>query len=188
MIRPKAPSTETLAAEIAQAQPAVLGLREVATRREIGSRKPTTRFRTTLPGRALAATIVLAALAMTTAGIALASRSGAVPKALVGCWTRHSATRVVLIPAGTWQLAITPNGRIAAFIPDTGGAGCQGAAHIRAGITVVGTNMTIKPTLPVCANPARYSWKVSGKSLTIKTVADDCTDRTEVFSHVWTRK
>jgi len=52
---------------------------------------------------------------------------------------------------------------------------------------VSGTRLTVGAT-PVCTGKGRYQWKLVGKTLTHKKVADTCPGRAVVFAGVWTKK
>ena len=42
--------------------------------------------------------------------------------------------------------------------------------------------------MPSCAGKGHYQWRLVGRTLTIKTVADACKDRIAVFAGTWRKK
>jgi len=61
-------------------------------------------------------------------------------------------------------------------------------AYFTTSLSVAGGRLTFN-SVPVCASKGVYSWKVSGKSLTLRTVADkQCGPRIALFTGVWKRK
>ena len=52
---------------------------------------------------------------------------------------------------------------------------------------VSGERLTVGD-MPSCAGKGHYQWRLVGRTLTIKTVADACKDRIAVFAGTWRKK
>ena len=118
-------------------------------------------------------------------GVAAVTESAGVPQQLVGCWHRHVGALPVGTTAGVWSIQITRAGRLRAFTP--GMTSCTGAGDFSASVSVAAGRLTIGH-VPVCANNGVYSWKASGKRLTLRAVSETaCPDRRGLFVGVWKR-
>jgi hypothetical protein len=102
-----------------------------------------------------------------------------VPAKLVGRWS-HSA-KASTFPS--WSMAIKKSGAVAFYQPNDNSVDFTTTFSATAGGRLnVGT-------VPICPTKAVYSWKVSGKLLTIKVVSDPkCPDRVGLYSGVWQPK
>ena len=103
--------------------------------------------------------------------VAAATRSAGVPRQLVGCWHRHVGALPVGTTAGVWSIQITRAGKLRAYTP--GMTSCTGAGDFSTSASVAADRLTIGH-VPVCANKGVYSWKVSGKALTLRAVSEHC--------------
>jgi hypothetical protein len=120
------------------------------------------------------------------------NEASVVPAKLVGCWSRNVTsadyTRAGTggFPTGVWSMTIKKGGSVALFTP---GSGCGGSfADFRTSLSVAAGRLTFN-SVPVCTSKGVYSWKVSGKSLTLRAVADkQCAPRIGLFTGVWKRK
>ena len=121
-----------------------------------------------------------------TSGIAAATRTGAVPKVVVGAWSRK--VNQVGGPNGVWTMVIKKGGRVDFYLP---------ADHYRPGciakgtctpdssttFTFTGGRLTIASAPPCPAVKGTYAWKVTGQSLTLRVISDpSCPDREVVMS------
>jgi hypothetical protein len=119
-------------------------------------------------------------------GVAAVTTSDSVPQQLVGCWHRHVGALPVGTPPGVWLIQITRSGKLYAFTP--GMTSCTGVGDFSASVSVAAHRLTIGH-VPVCANKGVYSWRVSGKLLTLGAVSDHaCPSRLRLFVGVWKRK
>jgi hypothetical protein len=127
-----------------------------------------------------------AAIVPAAGGVAAVTKSAGVPQQLVGCWHRHVGALPVGTPAGVWSIQITRAGKLHAFTP--GMTSCTGVGDFSASVSVAADRLTIGH-VPVCANKGVYSWKASGKVLTLRAVSEHaCPDRLGLFVGVWKRK
>jgi hypothetical protein len=116
-------------------------------------------------------------------GVAAVTKADRVPPQLVGCWKRHVGALPVGTSAGVWEIEIGKGGRLDAYTP---GSRCSAAAgDFSATVSAAGARFTIG-AVPVCATKGVYTWKVSGNSLTLRTLADKaCAARVGLFAGVW---
>jgi hypothetical protein len=125
-----------------------------------------------------AATVVL--VIVLNGAVAAASTRG-VPKAMVGCWSRHAPALPVGTAAGVWLMKITKGGELLAFTPGTKSCGAQ--PDFTGTISVAGRRLTIGQ-LPVCNTKGTYTWKAA-KGLRLKVTRDRCPSRKLLFTGVW---
>lgn len=126
-----------------------------------------------------------------TGGFAASREASAVPAKLVGCWRRNVTaadfTRAGTggFPTGVWSIRIKSGGRLDAYLP---GGNCGSFADFTTSVSAAPRRLTIKP-VPVCVSSGVYSWRVSGRLLTLQAVADkNCAPRIGLFTGVWKRK
>ena len=82
-------------------------------------------------------------------------------------------------------MSIKRGGSLALFMP---GTSCSGFVDFTTTLSVATGRLTIG-TVPVCASKGVYSWKVSGRLLTLRALADKkCPPRLGLFTGVWKRK
>jgi len=118
-------------------------------------------------------------------GVAAVTKSAGVPRQLARCWHRHVGALPVGTPAGVWSIQITRAGKLHAFTP--GMTSCTASGDFSASVSVAADRLTIGH-VPVCANKGVYSWKVSGKALTLRAVSEHaCPDRLGLLVGVWKR-
>jgi hypothetical protein len=134
--------------------------------------------------------VILATLLITAAaglaGAAAATTTRTVPSALIGCWSRHVGALPVGTGPGVWLVKITKAGKLAAYTP--GSTKCDGDFDFTATVSVAGSHLTIGP-VPVCGTKGLYTWKASGKRLTLRAVAEkSCAARRLLFTGVWKKK
>lgn len=105
------------------------------------------------------------------------------PKQLVGCWQRHVGALPVGTAPGIWEIEVSKTGRLDAYTP---GSSCGPAAgDFTASVSVAANRFTIG-AVPVCASKGVYSWRVSGRSLTLRALADKaCPARLGLFAGIW---
>ena len=135
--------------------------------------------------------ICAASLAVALAAVgAAAAQTTTVPQKLVGCWHRNVTDADFTkagtggFPTGVWSFSIKKGGALAVFTP---GTGCNGASDFTSSVSATATRMTFH-AVPVCTSNGVYSWKVSGKRLTLRHIADnDCEPRVGLFDGVWKR-
>jgi hypothetical protein len=110
----------------------------------------------------------------------------AVPKALVGCWSRHVPALPVGTSAGTWLIRIGANGSFAAYTP--GSAKCGSASDFTSHVAVRAGRMTIGH-VPICATNGTYAVTTGHGTLTLKKVSDaSCAARAKLLAGTWRRK
>ena len=132
--------------------------------------------------------LVIAATAVTSTSATPKTRS-AVPARLVGKWgkTITAATwrkhQISYEPAGRFSIAITTKGVLSLFAPTYGFLTTMNVA-------ARGASVIFGPTADgFCAGNGSYKWKVSGRTLTLSRIKDDCDARWVLFtSGPWTRR
>lgn len=83
-------------------------------------------------------------------------------------------------PAGTWGMSIGPRGEL--FIIPPGETGFNAAP-----VSVSGNELVLSPEPDACSIEGRYSYELTGDSLTL-TKIEDCPDREWVMSQEpWTK-
>lgn len=118
---------------------------------------------------------------------ASAETTGAVPSKLVGKWSRDIkqadwARYGQSFPVGVWSFNVQKNGSVGVIYPRTS------YVDFTTRFDVSGGRLTID-AIPICANKGRYTWKLAGKRLTLKAVADrNCKPRAALFTGVWNKK
>lgn len=118
---------------------------------------------------------------------ATTSMTGAVPSKLIGRWSRNVTQADwqkygQSFPVGVWSFAVARNGSVGVYTPYTR------YVDFRTAFAVSGGRLTID-SIPICPTKGQYLWKVSGRLLTIKEVADTkCRARAALFTGVWKRK
>lgn len=125
--------------------------------------------------------MVGAAFVFAAHAFAAATAAQALPSSLVGCWSRRAPALPVGTPAGVWSIAIKKSGTLVAYTP---GVKCGSNGDFTGALSVKANRLTIGP-LPVCPAKGTYSWKVSGRSLSLHRLVDGCADRVGLFSGVW---
>lgn len=139
----------------------------------------------------IAAVVLIAVLA---SAVAAASASRAIPASLVGTWTTTltratwDANDVPGPPAGRWGVRIAPSGLatiLGPLVNEPGKLGQEAEMHV----TVSGTTVVFGPSTSgvwffdhICPHKGSYTWKVAGRKLTFKAVADDCRIRTVLLT------
>jgi len=114
--------------------------------------------------------------------------TGAVPTKLVGKWGRNVtqadwARYGQSFPTGVYRFVVKKNGSVGVYFPGTA------YVDFTTKFSVSGGRLTID-VVPICpVDKGRYTWKVAGKQLTLKVVADrNCKARAALFSGVWTKR
>src|SRR5262249_11407782 len=131
-------------------------------------------------------------------GIAAVTTASAVPATLVGPWNRNVKASPNGALPGVWTMVMNQSG-VANFYTAGGyKPGCI-AKHtcvylLSANLSVAGGRLTVSPftgAFASCSMKATYSWKVAGKSLTIKVISDtdpSCgAPRKALLAGVWKR-
>ena len=149
--------------------------------------------------------VVTAALIVPVAtGTAAATKAGAVPAKLVGVWNR-SVTQANYVkygqgqrgfPVGVWHMVIKQNGAVAFYTPDGYFANCKACLpYFTDHFSTAGARLTAGPSIgiesedPCDKTRGVYGWSVSGRSLTLKVIADKkCRPREALLTGVWKRK
>lgn len=119
---------------------------------------------------------------------AAATRASPVPPALVGCWRRNVTAAdfrragTAGLPVGVFSMSIKAAGAVPVFTP---GTTCGDDPDFTTRFAVAGVRVTIGTVL-YCVSKGVYSWKVVGRSLTLRAVADaTCPLRVGLFTGVW---
>jgi len=148
---------------------------------------------------ALAVALAVSVAVPLTSGIAAATEAGGVPAKLVGAWNRKvtqanynkygQGQQGFLV--GVWTMVIKKGGGVAFYTPGGYRPGCI-ATHtcvydFSTSFAVTGARLRAG-AIPECTTKGSYSWKLSGRSLTLRAIADkQCGPRAAVFSGVWKR-
>jgi hypothetical protein len=118
---------------------------------------------------------------------AAAEHSVAVPSSLVGRWSRTVVVDYTKIGAptisdGRWTMNISRNGAIVHQNPER--------HFVHNSVSGTGNQLVFKQCLEEdVRGPNLYTWKLSGKLLTITVVRDKkCIDRAALYSGVWKRQ
>jgi hypothetical protein len=134
--------------------------------------------------------VALLACAMVAAGAthgyAASPKSNAVPRSLVGCWSRHVPALPVGTAAGVWLIRIQSTGTFAAYAP--GATRCGSTSDFTSRVRVSSGRLTIGH-VPICATNGVYMVKAAGSSLALKAVSDRaCSARVALLNGTWKRK
>lgn len=117
----------------------------------------------------------------------------ALPPGLVGTWgktvtyaTWHK-NHIYYEIAGNWAIAISKRGVTSIFEPP-GEPSAYPLTTMR--VAVAGASVVFGPTADgFCPGKAAYTWKVTGRTLALNVVKDDCDARRVLLSAgAWTRK
>ena len=138
--------------------------------------------------RLIQALLLVAIVAATGAALGLAqpNRPSAVPRSLVGCWSRHVPALSVGTSAGVWLVRIGSNGAFAAYTP--GSTNCDTAWDFRSRVSVASGRLTIGH-VPICASNGMYTLKAAHDSFTLRPVSDKaCAARVGLLAGTWKRK
>ena len=147
--------------------------------------------------RCSAVVLAVSVVVPVTSGIAAATEASAVPAKLVGAWSRN-ATQANWnkygqgqqgFPVGVWTMVIKKSGGVEFYTPGGYISGCKKCIpDFVTDFSVAGARLTVA-TVPVCSTKGTYGWKVSGRLLTLKVIADkQCGPREALFTGVWKRK
>lgn len=129
---------------------------------------------------------VLAAVIGAARSPASGTTSAAVPRSLVGCWSRHVPALPVGTAAGVWLVRIQPNGAFAAYTPGT--AKCGATSDFTSHVSVSAGRLTIGH-VPICASNGVYAVKPSTNSFVLRAVSDrSCSSRVGLLAGTWKRK
>ena len=131
--------------------------------------------------------VVVGTLAITLAaalpGGAASGSTSAVPRTMVGCWSRHVPALPVGTSAGVWLMKITPAGKLVAYTPGT--KTCGPYSDFTATVSVADSRLTIG-SVPICATKGVYTWKAAARRLTLHATSDkSCSPRMLLFTGVW---
>ena len=144
-----------------------------------------------------AVVLAVAVVVPVASGIAAAMEASAVPSKLVGAWSRN-ATHAnwnkydsAGYPVGVWTMVVKKSGGVDLYTPGGYKPGCIAKKtcipDFSTAFAVAGPHLTVA-TVPVCATKGTYAWKVSGRSLALKVIADkQCGPREALFNGVWKR-
>src|SRR6059058_2552609 len=124
-----------------------------------------------------AVVLAVAVIVPVASGIAAANQPSTVNSKLVGKWTRtitnadvkRSAGGLVLAAGKVATLTIAKNGHWTAVIVGLGGLGTADGALVPAGTNRIHLNVIGEP-------PSLYTWRVSGRLLTLTKVKDAVPD------------
>ncbi len=147
--------------------------------------------------RRWAVLVTVAMVVPVASGIAAATRASAVPAKLVGVWSRNVTQANwnkygqgrAGFPVGVWSIVIKKNGDVEFYVPGSYVTGCKACVpDVVTDFTIRATSLTVGP-VPVCSTKGIYSWKVSGRLLTLRAIADKkCGAREALLSGLWKRK
>jgi hypothetical protein len=83
-------------------------------------------------------------------------------------------------------MSTTQGGLLVVYLQGT--PGCNGRTDFSLSVSLAGSALVMgsAPILPgSCKGQGRYSWKVSGKTLTLRLTRDSCRVRGNLFSGAW---
>jgi hypothetical protein len=128
----------------------------------------------------------IAAAIGATHGLAQEESKQAVPRSIVGCWSRHVPALPVGTSAGVWLVRIKSNGAFAAYTPRS--RKCDAYSDFTSHVSVNSGRLTIGH-VPICASNGVYALKAGRTSFTLHTVADKgCPARASLLAGIWKRK
>jgi hypothetical protein len=148
---------------------------------------------------ALAVVLAGSLVVPVTSGVAAATQASAVPAKIVGGWNRN-VTQVNYkkygqgqqgFLTGVWTMVVKKSGGVDFYTPGGYRPGCI-ATHtcvydFSTSFAVTGARLSAG-AIPGCTTKGTYNWKVLGRSLTLKVLADkQCGPREALFSGVWKR-
>ena len=112
------------------------------------------------------------------------------PPQLVGCWTRQRPVPpgTAGIPAGKYTISLASGGLLVIY--SAGALHCDLQPDLSASVGVQAANLTIGPTPQMegqCSAAGVYSWSLSGKTPSLRLVADKCRERRTFFATTWKR-
>jgi len=151
-------------------------------------------------GGALAVAIAACSVVPAASGLAAPAKEGAVPAQLVGAWNRNitHANWVKYglgqsgLGDGVWTMVIKTNGGDDFYAPGSFRSGCIAKKgcfpFFSIGLAFVGRRGTIAPMPGLCATRGSYVWKLSGRSLTLRSISGKaCGAREALFNAPWKR-
>ncbi len=122
----------------------------------------------------------------------------AVPQKLVGTWSRN-VTQANWnkygqgqsgFPVGVWTMVIKKGGGVDFYTPGGFFPSCTSCIpDFTTRFSAAGARLTVSP-VPVCpTTKGVYGWKVSGRALTLRVIADkQCGPRNALYAGVWKRR
>jgi hypothetical protein len=126
-------------------------------------------------------------------GSAATIRTASVRAKLVGVWhknmTKAEWDRVGVARAvGVYTIVIKRTGGVIVYLPGTYRPGCNSCtADFETTVTTAGTRLMLG-SVPVCSFKGAYGWTVSGRTLSLKPIADKkCPVREALFGGRWKR-
>ncbi len=118
-------------------------------------------------------------------GLAESTASLAVPRSLVGCWSRH-VPALLGRSAGVWLVRIQSSGAFDAYTP--GSTKCDANWDFTSHVSVRSGRLTIGHD-EICPTNGVYTVKPARDSFVLKTVSDSsCSDRARLLAGAWKRK
>ncbi len=150
---------------------------------------------------ALAVVLVTCMAVPVTSAIARATKAASLPYYLpptvVGAWNRNvtqanwSKYKQSGFPVGVWTIVVSKGGGVEVYTPGGYRPGCIATKTCIPDFSTsffIIRSLTIA-SVPVCTTKGTYGWKASGRSLTLKAIADrQCGPREALFTGVWKRK
>ena len=145
-----------------------------------------------------AVVLAVAVLVPVASGIAAATDAAALPAKLVGVWSRNLTQANLnkyglsraFHPVGVYTIVVKKRGDVDVYLPGKYRAGCKACyPTFPIFFSAAGARVTIGPDLECSGTRGVYGWKVSGRALTLKLIADKtCRPREALFPGVWKRK
>jgi hypothetical protein len=147
---------------------------------------------------ALAVVLVTCMAVPVTNAIARATKAASLPYYLppkvVGAWNRNvtqanwSNYKQSGFPVGVWTIVVSKGGGVKVYTPAGYRPGCIATKTCNPDFSTsffIIRNLTIA-SVPVCTTKGTYGWKASGRSLTLKAIADrQCGPREALFTGLW---
>ena len=109
---------------------------------------------------------------------------GPVPAALRGRWGRTMRAAdfgtAAALPLGVWSIDVGRKGATDVYAPR------KDSVDFTMDLTVDGRRLTAG-TAPLCTSTGTYTWRATGRRLTMALVEDTCSPRAALFGGTWTR-
>jgi hypothetical protein len=128
----------------------------------------------------------LAAFLLCVPALAFAGASVAATSPLQGTWKTMISSPVPLLH-GTWEITFAPNGAYTVVkAPNTKALMVSGTSTV-SGSTLTLTDKGGPASCPGSTARARYTFKVTGKTLKLTKISEPCTGRAVIFAGTFTK-
>ena len=128
----------------------------------------------------------LAAFALAVPVLALASAAAAANSPLHGVWQTTVSSPAPAL-RGTWLISFAPNGAYAVVKKPNTKALMVGGTSTVSGATLTMTDREGPASCSGSTARARYSFKITGKTLKLTKISEPCTGRSVILAGTFTR-